>query len=240
MNRTPEWLHVVAYRLGQVRQQLGFVTPLSIQDKQEVQRYLPTSALALFDTMSNADQQHCLRVCRSLQAQGCIERDMLAAALLHDVGKAQGRVPFWTRPVIVLGKLCAPRLLVRVVIPLPQMRSLQTADKQRQQHKSVGAAIHCVQRWGRWGKRPRNVSRGNVNPPQPIFGRNELLPLPSFLCSILFLAWRRALSYAWWHAEIGADLAADAGLSERAVLYIRTHHEPNGPAAALHRVDEVS
>jgi hypothetical protein len=52
--------------------------------------------------------------------------------------------------------------------------------------------------------------------------------------------WRRALSYAWWHAEIGADLAADAGLSERAVLYIRTHHEPHGPAAALHRVDEVS
>ena len=52
--------------------------------------------------------------------------------------------------------------------------------------------------------------------------------------------WRRALSYAWWHAEIGADLAADAGLSERAVLYIRTHHAAHGPAAALHRVDEVS
>ena len=190
MNSTPGWFHVVAYRLRQVRQQLGFVAPLSSEDKQEVQRCLPSSALALFDTMSNADQQHCLRVCHGLQAQGYVERDMLAAAPLHDVGKAQGRVPFWTRPVIVLGKRCAPRLLAQVVIPLSQMRSL--------------------------------------------------LPLPSFVCSILFLTWRRALSYAWWHAEIGADLAADAGLSERAVLYIRTHHEPNGPATALHRVDEVS
>jgi hypothetical protein len=38
---------------------------------------------------------------------------------------------------------------------------------------------------------------------------------------------------------VGADLAAAAGLSERAVLYIRTHHQPHGPAAALHAVDEV-
>ena len=52
--------------------------------------------------------------------------------------------------------------------------------------------------------------------------------------------WQRSLSYAWWHADVGADLAAAAGLSERAVLYIRTHHQPHGPAAALHAVDEVS
>ena len=25
--------------------------------------------------------------------------------------------------------------------------------------------------------------------------------------------WRRNLSYAWWHAEVGAELAAAAGLS---------------------------
>ena len=53
-------------------------------------------------------------------------------------------------------------------------------------------------------------------------------------------SWQIALSYAWWHAEIGANLAANASLSERTVLYIRTHHEPHGPAAELHRVDEVS
>ncbi len=98
------WLHTLSYRLGQVRQQLAFVPPLSTEDYAEVARWLPPSALPLFKTMSPADQQHSLRVCRALLARGCQDEDMLAAALLHDVGKAQGRVPFWTQPAIVLGK----------------------------------------------------------------------------------------------------------------------------------------
>jgi hypothetical protein len=52
--------------------------------------------------------------------------------------------------------------------------------------------------------------------------------------------WRRPFYYAWRHADIGAELAASAGLSERAVLLIRTHHQPDGPAAELHAVDEAS
>jgi hypothetical protein len=171
-------LHTIVYRLWQVRQQLGFVAPLSAEERQQVAQWLPASALPLFQTMSAADQRHSLKVCQGLLARGCTDRDMLAAALLHDVGKAQGRVPFWTRPAIVLGKLCAPRLLKRLVV-------------------------------------------------SPYKGRE----IP---------AWRRALSNAWWHAEIGAELAAAAGLSEKAVLYIRTHHQPDGPAAELHIVDEAS
>src|SRR5713226_2037684 len=113
---TNRWLHALAYRLRQVRQQLGFVAPLSALDYAEVARWLPTSALPLFETMSVADQQHSLRVCRGLLARGCTEKDLLAAALLHDVGKGQGRVPFWTRPLIVIGKLCAPHLLARLAV----------------------------------------------------------------------------------------------------------------------------
>jgi hypothetical protein len=173
-------VEVVTYRFGQVRQQLGFVRPLSAEDHAEVMCWLPATALSLFATMSNADQQHSLRVCRGLQARGCTERDLLAAALLHDVGKAEGRVPFWTRPAIVIGKRFAPRLLERLVLP------------------------------------------------PSIFEKRRV---PS---------WRRALSYAWWHADVGADLAAAAGLSEQAVLYIRIHHQAHGPAATLHAVDEVS
>ncbi len=167
------------YRLGQVRRQLGFVAPLTPEDYREVERWLPLSALALFRTMSNADQQHCLRVCRGLQARGCVERDMLAAALLHDVGKAEGRVPFWTRPVVVVGKRLQPAWLTRVTVA------------------------------------------------------------PEFIEYAKIPAWRRELSYAWWHAEVGAQLAARAGLSERSILYIRTHHLSQGPAAELYIVDEV-
>ena len=51
--------------------------------------------------------------------------------------------------------------------------------------------------------------------------------------------WRRPLYDAWHHAAIGADLAARAGLSPRTVELIRTHHDPHGPAAALHAVDDA-
>jgi hypothetical protein len=50
--------------------------------------------------------------------------------------------------------------------------------------------------------------------------------------------WRRPLYNAWHHPAIGADLAARAGLSARAVLLIRTHHLADGPAAELHAVDD--
>lgn len=178
--RINTWLQHAAYRLWQVYQQLGFATLLTHEDYAEVQLWLPASALPLFCSMSTADQQHCLRVCRGLQARGCMDQDILAAALLHDVGKAQDRAPFWTRPAIVIGKVLAPALLTKLAVE-PQFCNLQ--------------------------KLPR---------------------------------WRRQLSYAWWHAEFGAELAAAAGLSERAVLYIRTHHEANGPASELYLVDEVS
>jgi hypothetical protein len=170
----------MCYRWRQVRQQLGLVKPLTAREYEEVKLWLPTRALPLFHSMSVADQRHSLRVCLGLRERGCVEADMLAAALLHDVGKAQGRVPFWTRPAIVLGKAFAPALLKKLVVPL------------------------------------------------------ALLDAPSVP------RWRRALGYAWWHAEVGAELAAQAGLSERAALYIRTHHQPHGPAAELHLVDEVS
>jgi hypothetical protein len=172
-------IRTLAYRLGQVRQQLGFVTPLSAEERVEVAGLLPQAAFSLFTSMSPADQRHSLRVCQGLRARGQNGRDILTAALLHDVGKAAGRVPFWTRPVIVIGKRCSPRLLTRL--------TAYPVEKSR---------------------------------------------LPG---------WRCALSYAWWHAEVGADLAAEVGLSERTVYYIRMHHRPDSPELAeLHLVDEVS
>lgn len=49
---------------------------------------------------------------------------------------------------------------------------------------------------------------------------------------------RSPFYYASRHAAIGADLAARAGLRERVVTLIRTHHQPDGPAAELHAVDD--
>src|SRR6266436_3152804 len=185
-------LRTVVYRLWQVRQQLGFVAPLTPEECVEVGRWLPPSALPLFQTMSAADQRHSLRVCQGLQARGCTDKNMLAAALLHDVGKAEDRVPFWTRPVIVLRRMCAPRLLSRVVVD-------PRAGKQSEE--SPGQA------------KRRPVRRGQIYR-APGIGRG------TWLLRSIVMGWRRTLGYAWWHAEIGAELAAEAGLSSRAVLYI--------------------
>jgi hypothetical protein len=215
------WLHTVGYRLRQVRQQLGFVAPLSEEDYQQVARVLPSSAaLSLFRSMSPADQQHALRVCRGLQARDCTDTDMLAAALLHDVGKAQNRVPFWIRPAIVLGKKLAPQLLSRLVIR-PENVSAPRRDPIYRVPRGVGRGPSMV------GAMP--CARPSSPRPSPPSGHPTTIP-----------KWRQSLSNAWYHADIGADLAASTGLSERAVLYIRTHHQPGGPAAELHAVDEVS
>lgn len=62
----------------------------------------------LFHQMSPADQVHGLRVLRSLLARGEGDPNLLAAALLHDVGKSQVRLRLWERILIVLVSWLAP------------------------------------------------------------------------------------------------------------------------------------
>jgi len=220
-----KWLY--SYRLGQVCQQLGFVAPLAAREYGEVSQWLPAAALALFKTMSPADQRHSLRVCRGLQAHGCRDRDMLAAALLHDVGKAGGRVPFWTRPVIVLGKKLAPGLLKRLVV-YPGVQRTKSLPGWPFKYRFLGTPPSVANGERKSGGTPETPPGAA---PLDLAFKKPMLVSPG---------WRRALSYAWYHAEVGAELAAAAGLSQRAVLYIRTHHQADGPAAELHKIDEVS
>lgn len=159
------------YRVYQLWRSLA-VRPLDAEDRAIVAANLPAAAHPVFYAMSRNDQRHSLTVYRALLARGCADADLLAAALLHDSGKGGGRVRLWMRPVFVLLRAFAPRLL-------------------------------------RWLAREPETR------------------------------WRRPFYSAWRHADIGADLAMRAGLSERAVLYIRAHHQPDGPAAALHAVDEA-
>jgi hypothetical protein len=52
--------------------------------------------------MNPADQAHSLGVFESLMAAGLKDPDLLAAALLHDVGKSLARPRLWERVLIVL------------------------------------------------------------------------------------------------------------------------------------------
>lgn len=168
----PRAVPAPVYRVWQVWRSLT-PRPLDGADRATLEALLPPGGLALFATMSRADQRHSLDVYHALRARGCEDPGMLAAALLHDSGKGSGRVRLWVRPPFVLLRAFAPGVL-------------------------------------QWLARA----------PRPW--------------------WRRPFYHAWRHAEIGAELARQAGLPERVALLIRTHHQPDGPAAALHAVDDAS
>jgi len=62
----------------------------------------------LFQEMQPSEQAHSLQVMDRLQKQGQTHPALLAAALLHDVGKSRQPLAVWQRVVIVLGKALFP------------------------------------------------------------------------------------------------------------------------------------
>ena len=92
-------------------------------DNDTVSGRLPPEAVTLFRAMPRYDRRHALRVVHALQAKGQTEPDLLAAALLHDVGKSgrqpgtgrkAGRVRLWHRVATVLMRAARPGLLERI------------------------------------------------------------------------------------------------------------------------------
>lgn len=86
-------------------------------DQALLARYLPPRAMDLFLAMPYYDQQHALNVLSTLQDQGYSDPDLMAAALLHDVGKSasrMGRPRLWHRVARVLGHALWPELLERL------------------------------------------------------------------------------------------------------------------------------
>ena len=81
------------------------------QDRALVTEVLPADLQGLFFRMAPNDQRHCLEVYRRLRRQGHADGDLLTAALLHDCGKALGRIALWQRVVLVLVKAVRPALL---------------------------------------------------------------------------------------------------------------------------------
>jgi hypothetical protein len=100
-----------AYRVRQFLHAL--FAPWVTEDLQEVRRALTPAQWALFLRMPAPDRRHGLAVFRALRAQGVACPDLLVAALLHDVGKAEAAPALWLRVLTVLLERFAPRLLER-------------------------------------------------------------------------------------------------------------------------------
>ncbi len=107
------------HRVGQFVSHLtARVTP---DDEVVAHRILPATAWPLFDGMSVADRRHGLDVARRLLSQGIDDRELLAAALLHDAAKGHG-LRLWHRVGGVLLARIAPGALARLASPDPARR----------------------------------------------------------------------------------------------------------------------
>jgi len=99
-----------SYRLGQLGLALSPLVPA--RDRALAAALLTPPQLAAFGLLAPTDQRHAARVLRALLTRGERDADLLVAALLHDLGKADpqglGRVRLPHRVSKVLARRLAP------------------------------------------------------------------------------------------------------------------------------------
>lgn len=94
------------YRIGQGLRALS--AGLRPTDDQQAQALLAPPLYALYRTMRRAERQHSLRVLADLRAEGYDQPELLAAALLHDVGKSRAPFTIPEKVLVVLARALAP------------------------------------------------------------------------------------------------------------------------------------
>ena len=92
----------LAYRLRQFWNALPI--PRKRVESEALLPHLSPSQIVLFRRMQPSEQAHSYQVLERLKAAGQTDPDLLAAALLHDVGKVLYPLSILDRVVIVLGK----------------------------------------------------------------------------------------------------------------------------------------
>lgn len=101
--------------------------------------YLTPPQAELFQRMPRCDQRHGLDVFYALRRKQHHDHDLLAAALLHDVGKSGGGLRLWHRVLIVLIEAIGPQLLDRLAEDEP--RSWRYPFFVHQHHPELGAEL---------------------------------------------------------------------------------------------------
>lgn len=108
------------YRTGQVVASLRPV--ITGGERGQLKQWLTPEAVALFERMPLRDQRHSLDIWHALHAAGAREPELLAAALLHDMGKTvhDGRpLRVWHRVAVVLLDTLSPGAVDRIAAADP-------------------------------------------------------------------------------------------------------------------------
>ena len=80
----------------------------TLEDLNQIRQALTPPLMTLFLSLQPNEQAHSLRIYRQLLQQEETHKDLLLAALLHDVGKSRYPLNLWERVVVVLGKRIFP------------------------------------------------------------------------------------------------------------------------------------
>lgn len=102
---------LLSYRIQQFK--LAVWPPSQAVDTSLILPYLTPAQLVLFRRLQKSEQWHALTVLQKLVEAGQKNKDVLTAALLHDIGKIHYPLKVWERVLIVLLKRVAPRLVTR-------------------------------------------------------------------------------------------------------------------------------
>jgi hypothetical protein len=131
-------LSSIYYRARQFGLALGART-LTEADLAQAKTILSPQQMTLFSHLHPSEQAHSLRVVTTLQNEGAIHPDLMAAALLHDIGKIRYPLRLWQRVFIVLAKALCP---VRIQAwGQNQPRGWRTPFVVAAQHPSWGADL---------------------------------------------------------------------------------------------------
>jgi putative nucleotidyltransferase with HDIG domain len=130
------------YRVRQfLRATAAWVRPAAM-DEDMLKQALPPQAVALFLAMPGYDREHALAVFQALRAAGHDEPELLAAALLHDVGKSGSgvaRIRIWHRVATVLLRAFWPGAMERIAQDRPGC--WRRPFLVQQQHATLGAEL---------------------------------------------------------------------------------------------------
>jgi len=130
----------VLYRVRQFF--LALRAPADPQDLEQARSVLAPAQIKLFAGMQSGEQAHAVNVYRQLVAQGETSSDLLAAALLHDVGKSLSPLHLWERILIVLARAVLPAQSRRWgSLPMEGLRGWRRALIIAEQHPAWGADL---------------------------------------------------------------------------------------------------